>query len=623
MKKYIAIISMFAVGLVFADDENYDGKSVSEDFSGKSMNYSSWVNATVANAKFVGTKLREANFSNAHLWYGNSYVSPRADFSNADLRNSIFDNAILSGIDNDYAASAKFDGANIKGASFKNVIFSVSSYRGSSTVNFTNSDLTNVDFTGSTFCSSAPYYSSASDFSGAIFKNTNFTSCILSYGAQNSYANSISVDLSNIDVSSCIFDNAVLSSAYGTGYDANASSVSFANARVAGASFKGAILAYAHAYTSKSAVDFSNMDLSGCDFTGATLSAEYHSGESFGTSVSVKMNDTTLKNAKFDNAVLAASSKSGVDFSNSDLTGASFKNAKIKYDVINLTNAIIKDADFSNIDGNGLTTSQLSQTASYKNKDLSGVKFNGLNLTNWILRGQNLQNTSFNGANLTGVNARYADLRGSDLTGITGSLKTQNTIWTDGEIKNFTMESVDDSLIIRKYVPATSDGAMINAKIVDDASISGGAVLTLEQGAVLEIASGKTLSVLDNSEIIFNVDAAASDATKILLGENSKLVFGSDSKIIVNLDGVISPDDSYALSVIEVAADACISVADAISKDNLVLYVNAEAYDSDKWGFNFDPTTGLTINVNVPEPTTVAAIFGALALAFAVYRRRR
>ena len=147
----------------------------------------------------------------------------------------------------------------------------------------------------------------------------------------------------------------------------------------------------------------------------------------------------------------------------------------------------------------------MSQTLNYKNKDLSGVNFDGLDLTNWILRGQNLQNTSFAGANLTGVNARYADLRGSDLTGITGSLKTQNTIWADGEIKKFTMESVDDSLTIRAYAPATSGGAMINAKIADDASISGGAVLTLEQGAVLEIASGKTLSVFDNSEIIFNV----------------------------------------------------------------------------------------------------------------------
>ena len=53
MKKYITIISMFAAGFAFADDENYDGKSVSEDFSGKSMNYSSWVNATV-NSNFTG-----------------------------------------------------------------------------------------------------------------------------------------------------------------------------------------------------------------------------------------------------------------------------------------------------------------------------------------------------------------------------------------------------------------------------------------------------------------------------------------------------------------------------------------------------------------------------------------
>ena len=309
-----------------------------------------------------------------------------------------------------------------------------------------------------------------------------------------------------------------------------------------------------------------------------------------------------------------------VNFTNANLTLVAFNDATLTN--VDFTNATIKGGRFARI--NGFTETHLKSTKSYQEKDLSGILLSENDLSGWDFSGQNLQNSRFRYATLSDVNFKQADLRGSDLTGITGSLKTQNTIWTDGEIKNFSMESVDDSLTIRAYVPATSDGAMINAKIVDDASISGGAVLTLEQGAVLEIASGKTLSVLDNSEIIFNVDAAASDATKILLGENSKLVFASDSKIIVNLDGVISPDDSYALSVIEVAADACISVADAISKDNLVLNVNGEAYDSDKWGFNFDPTTGaLTINVNVPEPTTVAAIFGALALAFAVYRRRR
>ena len=185
------------------------------------------------------------------------------------------------------------------------------------------------------------------------------------------------------------------------------------------------------------------------------------------------------------------------------------------------------------------------------------------------------------------------------------------------------MKSESDSLLIRKYVPPVEGESLINAKIADDATISGGAVLTLEEGAILEIMAGKTLTIADNSEIIFNVDVASNN-TKILLNSGSTIAFGEDSKVTINLDGVISPDDSYTFSVIEAAADACISGADAISKDNLVLNVNGEAYDSDKWGFKFDQTTGsLTINVNVPEPATVAAILGAVALAFAVYRRRR
>ena len=593
MKKHITIILMFAAGFVFADDENYDGKSVSEDFSGKSMNYSSWVNATV-NSNFTGTKLKESNFTKAKI--------SSCNFSKANLTDAIFDSTTC--------ANSSFKESTLIRASFKNAVLVNSSYGSAS--DFTGANLKNADF------SNAQIVDKWNTKGGAKFNNANLTNANFSnvdiigeYGA--------SADFTNADITGANFSNAVFARTHNEPHSSTDFAASLNISRFSSVNFSNAVfVAFTWFSDGGAAVDFSNKEFENVDFSNAILSAKHWSGSN---SKSVSFANSTLKNCNFTGATLGVNgAANGVDFSNIDVSNTSFKNANL-YGVL-FEQSNISGSDFSN--ANGLTTSQLSQTLNYKNKDLRGVKFNGLDLTNWILRGQNLQNTSFNGANLTGVNARYADLRGSDLTGITGSLKTQNTIWTDGEIKNFTMESVDDSLIIRKYVPATSDGAMINAKIADDASISGGAVLTLEQGAVLEIASGKTLSVLDNSEIIFNVDAAASDATKILLGENSKLVFGSDSKIIVNLDGVISPDDSYALSVIEVAADACISVADAISKDNLVLNVNGEAYDSDKWGFNFDPTSGaLTINVNVPEPTTVAAIFGALALAFAVYRRRR
>ena len=598
MKKYITILSMFAAGFAFADDEVYDGQTLSgTDFSGKSMNYSSWVKSYITNSNFSNAKLREANFTNAKI--------ASCKFTQANLTDAIFDSTTCY---ND------FSNATLIRASFKGTVLSYNGNDGAGQSNFTGANLKDADF------SNAQLVDKRSSKVGAKFNNANLTNANFSnvdiigeYGA--------SADFTNADITGANFSNAVFARTHENFNSTTDLAASLNISKFSSVNFSNAVfVVYTESYNGKrgAAVDFSNKEFENVDFSNAILSAKYWYDSN---AKSVSFANSTFKNCDFTGATLGVNgAANGVDFSNIDVSNTSFKNANL-YGVL-FEQSNISGSDFSN--ANGLTTSQLSQTLNYKNKDLSGVNFDGLDLTNWILRGQNLQNTSFAGANLTGVNARYADLRGSDLTGITGSLKTQNTIWADGEIKKFTMESVDDSLTIRAYAPATSGGAMINAKIADDASISGGAVLTLEQGAVLEIASGKTLSVFDNSEIIFNVDAAASDATKILLGENSKFVFGSDSKIIVNLDGVISPDDSYALSVIEVAADACISVADAISKDNLVLNVNGEAYDSDKWGFNFDPTTGaLTINVNVPEPATVAAIFGALALAFAAYRRRK
>ena len=102
------------------------------------------------------------------------------------------------------------------------------------------------------------------------------------------------------------------------------------------------------------------------------------------------------------------------------------------------------------------------------------------------------------------------------------------------------------------------------------------------------------------------------------------MVFDSDSKITINLDGEISADDSYIFSVIQPASDSYILGMDSIQKENITLNVNGEVYDADKWGIDYDPTTGeFNINVNIPEPATYAAIFGGLALAFAFMRRRR
>ena len=598
MKKNIILLPLFAACFALADDEVYDGQNINNmDFSNAKLNYSSWRNTGIGKSNnFTGTSLKEADFTGATISV--------EKFANANLKDSIFDKSICYG--------AKFDGANLTNASFLSatLIYSHSQSSYNFATSFVDANLTNAKLSGLTF---------STTYNSVNFKNANLRNADLSDGIFTTgeiYSRSYLFD--GADLTGTNFTNATFADISieenSNRYYNRSSAVSLQNTIINKTNFTGAILC-----AGASSVDFSNMSLIEANFTNAILSAKSWSGTS---SCSVSFSNAKLINCIFTGAILGATggADTGVDFSGMDMANVSFAGATFNSHV-KLKDCNIQCADFSA--AVNLTTSHLSATKSYADKNLYGVKFGNLDLSNWILRGQNLQNTSFAGANLTGVNARYADLRGSDLTGITGSLKTQNTIWTDGEIKNFSMESVDDSLTIRAYVPATSGGEMINAKISEDATISGGAVLTLEEGAILEIMAGKTLTVADNSEIIFNVDVASNN-TKILLNSGSTIAFGEDSKVTINLDGVISPDDSYTFSAIEAATDACISGADAISKDNLVLNVNGEAYDSDKWGFNFDPTTGaLTINVNVPEPATVTAIFGAVALAFAVYRRRR
>ena len=260
--------------------------------------------------------------------------------------------------------------------------------------------------------------------------------------------------------------------------------------------------------------------------------------------------------------------------------------------------------------------------SNFTGADLSGADCSEADMSSCIFIGAILRNTNFKFAKLGKADFSKADLRDTVLS-LNSTSKTQNTIWTDGEIKNFAMESIGDNFSIRKYIPATTGGAMINAKIVEDATISGGAVLTLEEGAVLEVSSGKTLTVSDNGEIVFDVDAATDD-TNIILNSGSKLVFGDNSKLTINLTGEVSETDPLYFTVIKAADDSYVLGLDTLPKDNIILNVNGTAYDTSKWGINFNPTTGnLDINVNVPEPASIATIFAALALGFAAYRKRK
>ena len=405
---------------------------------------------------------------------------------------------------------------------------------------------------------------------------------------------------------------AVVAFADNENYDGQDVSGSFSDRSMKNSSWRGCT-------TNVKPLNFTYCDLSNAVFDDAKINAWFGSADLTGASF-VRADLTVKPEANSNGTGFDFATLKNVDFTDANLSGVNFQGADVLN--ANFTNAIINNTDFGETYGvHNFVRDQLYSTKSYKEKNLTGIIFGQKDLSYWDFSHQNLQNSKIRIANLNNTNFTGADFRGASIASTEGSAIYKNTIGTDGVITNFSMTSVDGSLTIRAYVPATSGGAMINAKIADDASISGGAVLTLEQGAVLEIASGKTLSVLDDSEIIFNVDAST-DATKILLGENSKLVFGSDSKITINLDGVASPDDSYTFSVIESAAGAQVMGTDSLKKENVILNVNGETFDSSKWTLDFDSSTGsFNINVNVPEPAEYAAILGAIAIAFALKRR--
>lgn len=128
----------------------------------------------------------------------------------------------------------------------------------------------------------------------------------------------------------------------------------------------------------------------------------------------------------------------------------------------------------------------------------------------------------------------------------------------------------------------------------------------------------------------------------------NELVIGKDSSVEFTQDFGLSVDTLSIFSDSEVSGGAKITVDDALNiyisdstsasdlvldlGESIVLSAESQANISilhedgslfDGAEFAYDPETNSFAISNVPEPSTYAAIFGVLALAFAAYRRRK
>lgn len=289
---------------------------------------------------------------------------------------------------------------------------------------------------------------------------------------------------------------------------------------------------------------------------------------------------------------------SETNFANIDFRGVSLKNTTFSY--MNLSNA-----NFSNANLSGAKISWFDQSASRYAEvySLKNAVFFNADLTNAELSYGILENVDFRGANMTN-------------TKIGESVSYKNTIMSDGVIKNFKADPASD-IYIRKYTP-TENGEIISAKIAEEDATLNGSRLMLGQGAFFEITNGKTLTI--SSEIQIDTDLGGSTIFKV--DGNAGLTFEHGAKLTVNLIGDISEEDAYTFTAMTFEDDARIAgLEDLLKDENLFLTVLGKKFNG-SWDYAIKDNN-LLISINVPEPTTVAAIFGALALGFVAYRRRK
>ena len=411
-------------------------------------------------------------------------------------------------------------------------------------------------------------------------------------------------------------------------------------------SFKSADLSYAEFI----AANLTGANLDGADFTGARLdytilkdsiitNANFTESVKRGINWDVISTTKSFKDKNLSGIILDSNNLTGWDLSNQNLSNASFIRADLtganldgadftgaRLDYTILKDSIITNANFTESVKRGINWDVISTTKSFKDKNLSGIILDSNNLTGWDLSNQNLSNASFIRVDLTGANLDGADLTGTDLRGakfseLKGIPLYKNTIMSDGIIQNFSMESVNDNFSIREYIPSMEDSQIISAKINQSATISGGAILTLEIGAQLELTDNAILTVSDESSIIINTDIDSSTNLEII--DSAKLAFedGSIFEINLNYDGDLSGQTVVFSALNWNTTEQALDIDNLKKDETFILSLNGEDFNGE-WDY-FIENNSLMISMQIPEPATYTAIFGALAIAFAAYRRRK
>lgn len=348
-------------------------------------------------------------------------------------------------------------------------------------------------------------------------------------------------------------------------------------------------------YQDLSGKDFSNQDLTGANFEGANL-------------INVSFNGANLTKANFS-----------VEFP-SEVSNFSLENA-------DFTNSIIKGASFVALSEYNqtfpfsekkcsLTLEQLYSTASYKNNDLGG---NGTTLTKFM--SQHFSNANFEGMNLKNVNFMHCEFTNAKFDNAIingayfyGSNFTSEQLYSTLSYKNKDLSNIYLTRFYEDY--STLDLSQQNLQ---------NSVLYLQKNIIFSDTIFENTELfqceisLKKSSIILNIKDSNTPAIRISGGDSSYFNL-SDGKLIINLTdefvlndkeiNVMSWDDGTTIT----------GFYKLLKGEDLILKQNGLEFNDDFW--TFEVRSG-GLYISIPEPSAYAVVIGAIALAFAVYRRRK
>ena len=656
-KTYFAILTIAAglSQLLYADNDVFDNTTVTDSFINASLVDSSWYKTIASGVKFTGSNLTNANFNSATL--------NDTDFTDTNLTNANFRGATLTGAD--------LSGAEIRGAKF---IYATgfTSEMLCSTASYANKDLSGVrmsyvtidglDFDGVNLNGASFYYCTISnvdftktatpDFNlsleGSTLSNVNFTGMNLdngNYATIYGLTYGEGVNFTDVILPSNIYMGKIPKEVLAQTWNYKSRTLELVlsnNERIDGLNLEGYRVNCNFSNSSLKNINFKDADLTGSEFDRADVS-----GADFTDAI---INDVWMDSSNFTSQQLESTKSykqkdlSGVtmryldniSFEGKDLSGFDFSGAR--FDRVNFRNAILEDAIINDVyfyagsADKDITLAQVMQTKSYKDKDLSGATFNDTVFENADFSGFNMQRTMFgsSASNLfKNVNFTNADLRGAG--GIErGGWDTaifKNTILKDGSITALEMDSPDDYILVREYKYTDSYGT-IYAKFAEDASISGGANLILDNNARLMVNEAVTVNVEDGGIVSYNMDVAnTEDESYIYVLEGGDLNFAEGSKLNINVDGDLEAYTEYYKYILY--ADNTFTL-NSIYNDIYGLNENGGIYFTNNgeelngdWDLFVKGKWLVVSYTAIPEPAAYAAIFGALVLAFAVCRRRK